>query len=244
MTAPPAVGRPGQDGPRFVVTVGTDHHPFDRLIGWINDWLGQHPAAIPAFFVQSGTASTEPVCAGSRLLGTGQLDQVLGDADVMICHGGPGSIAEAWHRGQVPIVVPRERRLGEAVDDHQVDFCVRMAGLGRVRLAQDPDALAGLIDEATADLAGFRISGPRPDVEAAVARFGALVDELVSRPPRRRPANQRSRRARRTPKAGGVSAAGAGDLPPVLAQAADLDNQTIKTTASIGPAGVPQEERT
>jgi UDP-N-acetylglucosamine transferase subunit ALG13 len=243
VTAPPAAGAPGAAGPRFVVTVGTDHHPFDRLIGWINDWLGQHPARIPAFFAQFGSASTEPLCAGSRFLDAGQLDQVLGDADVMICHGGPGSIADAWHRGQVPIVVPRLRRLGEVVDDHQVDFCVKLAALGRVRLAQDREVFAGLIDEATADLASFRVSGPGPDVDAAVARFGALVDELVSRPSRRLPLNARSRRARRGPETGDRLEVGAGDLPAGLAQAAHADSPPIKTSASTGLPGVPHEER-
>lgn len=171
---------------RFVVTVGTDHHPFDRLIRWVNDWLELHPEQIQTFMVQWGSASVQPVCAGEAFLEVDRLDEFLDSADVMICHGGPGSIADAWARGQVPIAVPRLRRLGEVVDDHQVDFCRKLASLGRVRLAEDPGALAGLLDEALRDRVPFSLQAPPADVDATVARFEALVAELVSLPHRRR----------------------------------------------------------
>ncbi|HBW18037.1 MAG TPA: glycosyl transferase family 28, partial [Actinobacteria bacterium] len=64
------------------------------------------------------------------------LDQLLDGAELVICHGGPGTISGAWSRGLRPVVVPRLRRLGEVVDDHQVDFCAKLAELGRVQLAR------------------------------------------------------------------------------------------------------------
>jgi UDP-N-acetylglucosamine transferase subunit ALG13 len=171
----------------ITVTVGTDHHPFDRLIYWINDWLRRHPELLDSFFVQSGAASVVPDCAGSRFLEIDELNARLDSADVIVCHGGPGSIAEAWERSQLPIVVPRLPELGEIVDDHQVDFCRRVAKLGRIRLAQSAAEFAGLLDEAARDHTGFHAAMPKADVDAAVARFGELVDGLVSRSRRRRP---------------------------------------------------------
>jgi UDP-N-acetylglucosamine transferase subunit ALG13 len=208
--------------PRFVVAVGTDHHPFDRLIVWINDWLAQHPDQIGAFFVQSGAASVAPASASVKFLDADGLGRVLDEADVMICHGGPGSIADAWQRGQVPIVIPRLRLLGEVVDDHQVDFCRKLAGHGRVRLAEDAAAFSALVGEAIADRAGFRLSGPAAEpnraVEDAVARFEALVNDLISGPRRRLPPILRARRSRRAIHAGDGLSAVAGDptgqVPP------------------------------
>jgi len=198
--------------PRTVVTVGTDHHPFDRLIGWVNDWLRQNPGAAGSFYVQWGSASVAPICAGSRYLDVGSLEQVLDQADVLICHGGPASIADAWQRGKIPIVVPRQQRLGEHVDDHQVDFCLKFAELGRVRLANDPDALAALLKEALADGSGFVISAQWGDLDAAVARFGVLVDELISEPRRRLPPIGRARRVRQA-RFASTAAPAAGNLP-------------------------------
>jgi UDP-N-acetylglucosamine transferase subunit ALG13 len=182
-----------QDRPRVVVTVGTDHHPFDRLITWTNDWLGTHPEQAPGFFVQWGTASVVPACPGERFLDVERLDGELGAADVIVSHGGPATIAAAWARGLLPIVVPRVPRLGEHVDDHQVSFAVRLAELGRVRLAQTPAEFTGALAEAASDHARLRADVPPADVDAAVARFGELVEDLVSRPRHRLPW-----RARRT----------------------------------------------
>jgi UDP-N-acetylglucosamine transferase subunit ALG13 len=171
--------------PRVIVTVGTDHHPFDRLITWTNDWLGTHPEQAAGFFVQSGTASVAPACAGERFLESGRLDNELAAADVIVSHGGPATIAAAWVRGLLPIVVPRVPRLGEHVDDHQVTFAVKLAELGRVRLAQTHAEFTSALAEATSDHGRFRAAVPAADVDAAVARFGELVEELVSRPRRR-----------------------------------------------------------
>jgi UDP-N-acetylglucosamine transferase subunit ALG13 len=189
---------PRPPGPlRIVVTVGTDHHPFDRLISWTNDWLDAHPEQAPGFFVQSGTAAVVPACAGERFLEVERLDAALGSADVIVSHGGPATIAAAWARGLLPIVVPRVPHLGEHVDDHQVSFAVRLAELGRVRLAQTPGEFTSVLAEATSDHARLRASLPATDVGAAVARFGELVEDLVSRSRRRLP--WRARQAIRTP---------------------------------------------
>ena len=230
-------------GPRVVVTVGTDHHPFDRLIGWTNDWLRQHPEHIPRFFVQSGAASVQPDCPGSRFLDAGQLGALLDMADVMLCHGGPGSISDAWERGQVPIVVPRLRRLGEVVDDHQVDFCRKLAELGRVRLAEEPAGLAELLDEAARDHTRFRTSAPGTDISAAVGRFGDLVDELLSRPRRRLSLTHRARLISREPATGTGGIAGTGQISPGLVPAPRTTWHQAGPSARVGLAGMANEEQ-
>jgi UDP-N-acetylglucosamine transferase subunit ALG13 len=199
---------PGPVTARILVTVGTDHHPFDRLITWVNEWLAEHPEHIHGFFVQAGAATVASVCAGSRFLAAGQLDALLDSADAVVCHGGPGSIADAWQRGTVPIVVPRLRRFGEVVDDHQLDFSRKLAGMRRVVLAEEPTALARLLEIAVSDRSRFRISGPAPDISAVVRRFGDLVAELAGQPRRRVLTGWRHRLASHLPLP--ATAAGAG----------------------------------
>ncbi len=230
-------------GLRVVVTVGTDHHPFDRLIAWTNDWLARHPDRIHGFFVQSGAASVIPASPSARFLETAQLNALLDEADVVVCHGGPGCIADAWARGQVPIVVPRLSRLGEVVDDHQVDFCRKLAGLGRVRLAQERAGLADLLDDAARDHTRFRIIGPAADVDAAVARFGELVEELVGQPSRWRPLTYVGRRIRRRPQNGTGDPAVVGNpsLRPGLA--ASMNWHASSSSARADLAGKTNEEQ-
>lgn len=186
MTLPLSQERSALAMVRVVVTVGTDHHPFDRLVRWINDWLTAHPEQAPSFFVQSGSASVVPACHGSRSVEAQRLDAMLDGADVIVCHGGPASIAAAWTRGLLPIVVPRLPQLGEHVDDHQVDFSVKLAELDRIWLAQTSAEFSSVMAAATRDPTCLRASVPAADVDSAVARFGELIEELVSRP-RRRP---------------------------------------------------------
>ena len=202
------VASPGSPRPatlRVVVTTGTDHHQFDRLIGWVNDWLAAHPEHAETCFVQSGSSAVTPNCPAADFLDSQKLGELLDEADVLVCHGGPGTIADAWRRGQVPIVVPRLRRLHEVVDDHQLDFCEHLAELGYVRLAQTAEEFAAQLSAAAQGPRSAPVSLPATDVDATVARFGALVDELVSRP-RRRPSllnlARRRRRAQAVPADG------------------------------------------
>ena len=224
--------------PRVVVIVGTDHHPFDRLIQWVNGWLEQRPAQAAEFFVQAGTASVTPACPWSPFLGIDQLDVLLDEATVMVCHGGPASIANAWSRGQLPIVVPRLRRLGEHVDDHQLDFCRKFAQLGRVRLAQTSAAFAELLEEAAGDIGGFRTRVAESSADEAVARFATLVDELVSRPRRRPPRGRRADQPHRrlTTQSGFPAAA---DLSPTV----DVTWNATSSPNNVGLAGMASKEK-
>jgi UDP-N-acetylglucosamine transferase subunit ALG13 len=198
------------------VTVGTDHHPFNRIISWTNDWLRLHPEQAPGFFVQSGAVSVIPACSSSQFLDVERMSRVLDGADVIVCHGGPESIAAAWERGLLPIVVPRLPQRGEHVDDHQVHFCLKLAELGRVWLAQTPAEFASSLSEATRDYARLRACVPAADVDAAVARFGQLVDEIVGRPRSRRPRRQQSRRVPVIPKPSHFPAAVNANMPLAL----------------------------
>jgi UDP-N-acetylglucosamine transferase subunit ALG13 len=227
---------------RIVATVGTDHHPFNRLITWINDWLVRHPDQVHGFFVQSGAGSVVPACPSGRFLEAAQLNALLDEADVMVCHGGPGTIADAWGRGQVPIVVPRLRRLGEVVDDHQVDFCRKLAALGRIRLAEEPAELAALLDDAIRDRTRFRITGPAADVDAAVARFGELVEELVGRPSRWSQLIHMGRRISRGPEISTGVPAVVGDPFLGSAPAASTNGHADGSSARAGLAGTSNEE--
>jgi UDP-N-acetylglucosamine transferase subunit ALG13 len=171
-------------GARTLVITGTDHHPFDRLISWTNEWLVQHPEQADRFFVQWGSTSARPACPGARLLGVGELADLLDQASVIVCHGGPNTIAEAWARGQIPIVVPRLARLGEHVDDHQAEFCERFAEPGRIALARTLPEFARLLGEAEAEPARFRTAISGSPADQVVAHLGRLIEELVSRPRR------------------------------------------------------------
>jgi UDP-N-acetylglucosamine transferase subunit ALG13 len=164
----------------LLVTVGTDHHPFDRLVGWAGAWLAAHPGTLRCL-MQTGTSAPPAGPADwQAYLEFGALQAAMASAAAVVCHGGPGTILGARHMGAVPIVVPRQHRLGEHVDDHQVAFSRRLAAEGGgIHLAETEADLHRLLDRVAADPAAFRAGPEDRATTTAVREFGRLVNGLV-----------------------------------------------------------------
>jgi UDP-N-acetylglucosamine transferase subunit ALG13 len=160
------------------VSVGTDHHPFDRLVRWVDAWL---PPGDVRCLVQYGTSAAPVRAEGVGYLDHGALTALLDEAAVVVCHGGPTTITESRRHGRRPIVVPRDPALGEHVDDHQQRFCARMEAKGLITTAADEGAFRKLVDHALAAPEEFSVPAEGGDVAASVARFGGLVADLLSR---------------------------------------------------------------
>lgn len=164
--------------PVVAVLLGTDHHPFPRLV----DWVAQRVAdGGTSWFVQHGATPLPSWVPGVPVLAMGGMAELLERADAVVTHGGPGLIMDAVGAGHRPIAVPRMARLGEHVDDHQVAFVRRMAGAGVVTAVDGPGALDRAVRDAVGRRRGRATHVPVPSARqrAAVARFGSLVDDLV-----------------------------------------------------------------
>jgi UDP-N-acetylglucosamine transferase subunit ALG13 len=109
------------------VTVGTAHFPFDRLVRAagtlpVEEIVLQHgPAEAPR-----GVAQAVPFMSLPETL------EHFRRADIVVMHGGAGSLLCALRFGHTPVVVPRLKRHRETVDDHQVDLVKALAAQGRV----------------------------------------------------------------------------------------------------------------
>ena len=68
--------------------------------------------------------------------------ETMRSARVVVTHAGVGSVMVALSTGKRPVVVPRRKRLGEAVDDHQLQLGRRFARAGLVTLVEMETALA------------------------------------------------------------------------------------------------------
>jgi UDP-N-acetylglucosamine transferase subunit ALG13 len=170
--------------PTVLVSVGTDHHPFDRLVRWMDGWLGAQSNSDVTCLVQYGASQPPGRARGLAYLDHADLSQVMGGAHVVVCHGGPSTIAEARRNGHRPIVVPRDPRLGEHIDDHQQRFARRLVDAGIVRLADSREDLVHALDDELAHSEHVHAEGngvpSQPSTTAAALRFGALVDDLFA----------------------------------------------------------------
>lgn len=104
------------------VTVGTHEQPFDRLIKCI-DKLKETNVITEEVIIQMGYSTYEPqYCMWSKLYPYQKMIELTHDARIVITHGGPSSFVMPLQFSKIPIVVPRMRKYGEHVNDHQVDF--------------------------------------------------------------------------------------------------------------------------
>jgi len=161
---------------RMSVTVGTDHHPFERLISWAEHWA----ARMPDWDVQIQHGRTRPPVHGTgfAFCEHQRLQELFEISDVIVTHGGPATITEARRRGHRPIVVPRDPRLGEHVDDHQQLFSRRLGRNGVVELAEtEDDFLAAVV--AISYLPRQRQSSE--DIPPGVFKVGAVAERLARR---------------------------------------------------------------
>ena len=163
----------------ILVTVGTDHHPFDRLIDWVDGWWERHDHDGVELVVQHGTTTAPRLAPATPFLDRDDLDDLLARSRAVVCHGGPATIMEARAAGIHPIVVARDPRWGEHVDDHQLRFAGQLAADGLITPAHVRDDLFTALDRAVADPKSYRLAASGNDVSHAVERFGQIVDEVL-----------------------------------------------------------------
>jgi len=138
------------------VTLGTHHQPFPRLIAGL--------AGLPAdeLVIQHGPTEPPPgVREAVRFLDFEGMAERVRAADLVITHAGVGSILLARREGHTPIVVPRLRRHGEHVDNHQVELAVALARERKVIAVWDPANLPAAVASAPRNRE-IRVSVPGP----------------------------------------------------------------------------------
>lgn len=156
------------------VTVGTMFLDFPRLIHAMDAIARDTGERV---VVQTGMGKTLPAyCEHFDFKPREEVLDIQRGARVVVCHAGIGCVSDALRMGRPLIVVPRLKKFGEHMNDHQLDLAraVQSRGWGRVIL--DVAELA----QACAD--------PPPPVETYVpanapliADLKAFVDQLAAR---------------------------------------------------------------
>jgi UDP-N-acetylglucosamine transferase subunit ALG13 len=159
---------------RILVTVGTDFHPFQRLVDWADEYARRHPEH--DVFIQYGAARPPVSGERSRLLDHAQLQTEIARADAVVCHGGPATITDIRRSGLIPICIPRDPDRGEHVDGHQQRFARRIADAGIVRSVRETSDLDAQVEEALTHPRAESLDDAAP--AEGVVRIGELIAEL------------------------------------------------------------------
>lgn len=167
-----------------VALAGTDHHPFDRMVEWVDAAARRHPEV--RFIIQHGATRPPVVAEGHGFLSHDRLVDALSEASAVVCHGGPGLITEALEAGHVPLCMPRDPALGEHVDGHQQRFARLVGEAGIVRLVPSLEDFHRELDSALVQAPGSGAAYEATEArDTARARIAAELDDLICRRPRR-----------------------------------------------------------
>ncbi|AIS02722.1 MULTISPECIES: glycosyltransferase [Lactococcus] len=102
------------------VTVGTHEQPFNRLIKKIDD-LVREEKITEEVYMQIGYSSYIPKHTQySKVIGYKEMNKLMLKSDIIITHGGPSTYMQVIQMGKVPVVVPRQLKFEEHVNDHQL----------------------------------------------------------------------------------------------------------------------------
>jgi len=119
--------------------------PFDRMIGMVAKLKEEGDISEDVVF-QTGIGGLLP--QGTQSFETLPFDRVtsyLHEADIVVCHGGTGSVITALREGCRTIVVPRMAERGEHYDDHQAEITKAFAARGLVIPANSVEELASAL---------------------------------------------------------------------------------------------------
>ncbi|MCR5701092.1 MAG: multidrug MFS transporter [Lachnospiraceae bacterium] len=109
------------------VTVGTHEQPFDRLVQCVDNIKGSG-LIFDDVFIQSGFSTYLPqFCDKSKMITYAEMKEKVEKARIVITHGGPSSYFMPLQIGKIPVVVPRQYKYGEHVNNHQLDFARKIS---------------------------------------------------------------------------------------------------------------------
>jgi Uncharacterized conserved protein len=130
------------------VAVGTQKFQFDRLLKTIDNLIS-NGVITEEVFAQTGNCIYKPVnYSYKEFLSKEEFDNYIHRCDLLITHSGVATIIAGLRYNKPVIVMPRIAKLGEHVDDHQVQIADSFAGKNFILKCDKENNLGTLIDEA------------------------------------------------------------------------------------------------
>ncbi|MDD3303437.1 MAG: glycosyltransferase [Clostridia bacterium] len=129
----------------ILVSVGTQKQQFNRIFNLIENSKKLKNMEIIA---QSGyTNYKSETIKMLSFVSDSEFDDLINRCDLLICHGGVGTIFKALNQGKKVLVVPRLQKYGEHVNDHQLEICKALQNENFLLYLQDGEDIDDKIEE-------------------------------------------------------------------------------------------------
>jgi UDP-N-acetylglucosamine transferase subunit ALG13 len=104
------------------ITLGSQKFQFNRLLEKVDELIRKKIITEPAF-AQTGNSDYVPQgYPYEHFLDWEVYEKKMSEADIIITHGGTGAIVGAVKKGKKVVAVPRLKKYGEHIDDHQLQI--------------------------------------------------------------------------------------------------------------------------
>ena len=155
------------------LTVGTQF-PFDRFVKAIDDVFNEG-LIDEEIFSQIGKSSYKP-CNFEAVssLENSLFAKYMQEASCVISHAGAGTITMALEYKKPLLVMPRLKKYGEAVNDHQLDIAKKFEQNGHLLVAYEIGKLPAKIEE----LKSFVPKKRQTQAEVVAGRISTFLNEL------------------------------------------------------------------
>ena len=119
-----------------LITVGTQKQEFNRMFELVRK---SKELKKEELIVQRGYTK----CNNSKrikafdFIPLEQMEEYISKADIIISHGGVGTIFSAIKKGKKVIAIPRLEKYGEHINDHQIEICEELEKEGYILYYKD-----------------------------------------------------------------------------------------------------------
>jgi len=134
-------------GVLIFVTCGTHTMQFNRLLEMVDSLIEKKKIA-GKVVAQIGNSTYNPKhYEFYKFVDDKKMAELTSKADIIISHAGAGSVITALSHRKKLIVVPRLKKYGEHVDDHQLDLAAELERGGKLLAAKSKEELAVAISK-------------------------------------------------------------------------------------------------
>ncbi|MCP4158104.1 MAG: hypothetical protein GY757_60935 [bacterium] len=161
-------------------TVGTHEQPFDRAVEAIDRLRGEGIISQDVF-IQTGYSTYKPRhCEFADFIGFDDMLKKMAEAEIVFTHGGTGSVMLVLYNKKVPVVIPRQKKYDEHIDDHQVHFCKLMVSKGKIIAAYEKEELHSIIKNYPRLVGELQGAGVSSDSLELSERAGIFAGKLAA----------------------------------------------------------------
>lgn len=155
------------------VTLGTQDKPFNRLLEAVQKQIDNKKIK-GKVIVQAGCTKFESKDMEIfDLIPMEDFEKNISECDILITHGGVGSIVDALKRGKVVIAAARLEKYAEHVNDHQLQIIKNFSEAGYIIALNNFDKL----DEALKLAKKFKPNKYKSNTENMIKLVEKLINE-------------------------------------------------------------------